>query len=272
MADSAGRLRELLMLRARLFRLEPSRPLRTVRQAAAFVKERRMVMVSGRSSLPLITEAIVGCHIRGSWMGDPEVYRIYRITRRLTGRDLLGVPLILGKETLMDSSLGPAIARIASDNDRRGQVLRQLTPLGRQLLEWVEETGRVRMDRWGPPTHQARPARLFLERHLLVTSRDVHTERGYHTSIVMPWRAGAIATRFAVAARRMMFENAQDVLLLAAIRSAVIAPEREVRRWFAFGAGRIDALVAQGELQRLTVGGRAWLTPMLGDGPGRRYA
>lgn len=260
MVEPAGRLRELQALRARLFRLEPSRPLRTVRQAAAFVKERRMVMVSGRSSLPLMTEAIVGRHIRGSWMADPEVYRIHAITHRLTSRDLLTVPLILGKETLAISSLGPAIARIASDSDRRGEVLRRLTPLARQLLEQVERTGRVRMDRWGAPTRRARPARLLLERYLLVSSRDVHTERGYHTSIVMPWRASAIAKRFAVAARRLTFEKAQDAMLLAAIRSAVIAPEREVRRWFAVGAGRIDALLAQGALQRLTVGGRAWLT------------
>lgn len=260
MAEPAGRLRALLALRARLFRLGPSRPLRTVRQAAAFVKERRMVMASGRSGLPLITESIVGRHIRGSWMGDPEVYRIHGITHRLTSRDLLAVPLILGKETLIDSSLGPAIARIASDANRRQQALRQLTPLARQLLERVEVTGRVRMDRWGPPTRQARPARLLLERYLLVTGRDIHTERGYHTSIVMPWRASAISRRFAAAARRLTFEKAQDVLLLAAIRAAVIAPEREVRRWFAFGAGRIDALLAQGELQRLTVDGRAWLT------------
>ncbi|HET8680126.1 MAG TPA: hypothetical protein VFM39_08380 [bacterium] len=222
------------------------------------MKERRMVMVSGRSSLPLMTEAIAGRHIRGSWMADPEVYRIHGIKRRLTSRDLLAVPLILGKETLVDSSLGPAIARVASDN--RGDVLRQLTPLARHLLEQVERTGRVRMDRWGAPTRRARPARLLLERHLLVTSQDIHTERGYHTSIVMPWRASAIATRFAVAARRLTSEKAQDALLLAALRSAVIAPEREARRWFAFGAGRIAALLAQGALQRLMVGGRAWLT------------
>lgn len=260
MAESVRRLRERLAVRSRLLRLEPSRSLRTVRQAAAFVKERRMVMASGRSSLPLITEAIVGRQIRGSWMGDPEVYRIYEITRRLTSRNLLAVPLILGKETLVDSSLGPAIARIASDSDRRGQVLRQLTPLARRLLERVERTGRVRMDRWGPPTRLARPARLLLERHLLVTSRDVHTERGYHTSVVIPWRASPIAKRFAVAARRLTFDGAQDALLLTAIRSAVIAPEREVRRWFAFGGGGIDDLLAQRKLERLTVSGRAWLT------------
>lgn len=267
MAESA-RVRELLALQARIFRLQPSRPLRTARQAEAFVKERRVVMASGRSSLPLITEAIAGRHIRGSWMADAEVHRIYAITHRLTSRDVLAVPLVLGKETLIDSSLGPAIERIASDSNRRGEVLQRLTPLARQLLERVERTGRVRMDRWAPPTRRARPARLLLERHLLVASRDIHTERGYHTSIVTLWRASAIATRFAVAARRLTFEKAQDALLLAALRSAVIAPEREARRWFAFGAGRIDALLAQGALQRLMVGG-----PRLADsaaclGPG----
>ncbi len=266
-AEPAKRLRELLALRARLFRLQPSRPLRTVRQAAAFVKERRMVMASGRSSLPSITEAIVGRHIRGSWMGDREVYRIHGITHRLRSLDLLAAPLILGKETLIDPSLAPAIARVASDTNRRREALRQLSPLARQLLARVETTGRVRMDHWGPPTRQARPARLVLERHLLVTSRDVHTERGYHTNILMPWRASAISKRFA--AGRLTFEDAQDVLLLAAIRSAVIAPEREARRWFTFGTDRIAALLAEGRIQRLTIHGLPWLTFRPGRVPTR---
>jgi hypothetical protein len=272
MTDPVARLQALRALRARLFRLEPSRPLRTIRQAAAFVKERRVVMASGRSSLPLLTEAIAGRHIRGSWMADREVYRIHGITHRLRSHDVLSVSLILGKETVIDVSLGPAIERIARDAYRRGRAVRQLPPLAQQLLERVEPDGRVRMDRWGPPTRQARPARTLLERHLLVTSRDLHTERGYHTSIVTPWRASASSKRFSKAAVRLTFDQAQDRLLLAAVRSAVIAPEREVRRWFAFGADRIDALIAEGAIDRLTVTGRSWLTGLQGVGLQRGIA
>jgi hypothetical protein len=61
-------------------------------------------------------------------------------------------------------------------------------------------------------------------------------------------------------AAELMFDEAADRLLLAAMRSAVIAPEREVRRWFPFGGARVDVLCERGELRRLIVEGVAWLT------------
>src|SRR4030067_1897423 len=72
-------LEALRAQRLRLHRLEPARPLRGPRAPAAFVRERAIVMESGASGLPVLAEAIVGRHLRGSWMADREVYRIYRV-------------------------------------------------------------------------------------------------------------------------------------------------------------------------------------------------
>lgn len=254
------RFDELQALRLRLHRLDPPRPLRDARRAAAFVRERRIVMSAGHSSLPVLTEAIAGRHLTGSWMAHPEVERIYNILRKLKKHGVLTVPLILGKGVWIDPLLGPAVARIASDPDRCGRARDQLPQLARRLLDEVEANGRVRMDRWSVPTTRARRARVLLERELLVTSSDLHTERGYHTSIVMPWRASNLSARFSKAAARLTFDEAQDQLLLAAVRSAVIAPEREARRWCVFGAERVDIFPAQGKLRRLIANGRTWLT------------
>jgi hypothetical protein len=258
--DPEFRLKALQAQRLRLHRLDPSRPIRGVRAAAQFVHERRLVLTTGRSSLPMLAEAVVGRAISGSWMADPEVHRVYDIVRRVRKYDLFAVPLVQGKETLIDPALGPAVERIASDPNRQALATRALPPLARRLLEDVERAGAVRMDRWDVPTARARRARLLLERELLVGGVELHTERGYHTSVVTQWHRGTFSQRFAHASARLALAAATDQVLAAAVRSAVVAPEREVRRWFPFGGDRIDALIARGALERLVVGRRAWLT------------
>lgn len=247
-------------MRLRLHRLEPSRPLRDARGAAKFVQERRMVMSTGRSSLPLLSEAIAGRPLAGSWMAHPEVERIYTILGKLKRYDVVAAPLILGKETSLTAGLGPAVERIASDAERRDTIRRQLPPLAHRLLDQVEAEGQVRMDHWGVPTKQARAARVLLERELLVRSSGLHTERGYHTAIVVPWQRSTFSKRFSKEAGHLECSEAADRLWLAAVRSAVVVPEREARRWFVLGAGRIETLLTQGKLERLVAGGTVWLT------------
>lgn len=219
-----------------------------------------MVMSTGHSGLPVLAEAIAGRAIAGSWMASPEVYLIHKVLGSVRKYDVVASPLILGKETLFVPALGPAVERIASDPERIKKARKNLPPLARRLLEAVEAEGQVRMDRWGVPIARARPARVLLERALLVAGAEMHTEGGYHTSILRPWRAGAIAQRFARRATALSFEEACAALLRASVRSAVVAPEREVRRWFVFGAEALEALVARRGLRRFTVRRRVWIS------------
>ena len=183
----------LQALRLRLHRVEPPRPLRDARAAAAFVRERGIVMETGSSGLPVLAEAIVGRQIRGSWMADRDVYRIHRILTGTRRRGVVAAPIVMGKETLFVPALGPAIERVAGDPARRRQARDALPPLSRRLLDDVERNGEVRMDRWPRSAVQARRARLLLVRQLLVWSQSIHTEGGYHTAVVIPWRAAAAA-------------------------------------------------------------------------------
>lgn len=218
-------------------------------------------MESGRASLPVLAGAIVGRQIRGSWMADREVFHMYRIFGGISKYGIMSAPIVHGQETLFSPELSPFIERIAGDSSRRERSRTALSPLARQLLDEVERVGEVRMDRWPGPPRPARAARLLLVRQLLVWSKSVHTERGYHTAVVIPWRASAFSIRFARRAARIEYERAQRVLLQAAIHSAVVAPDREVRGWFVFGAGPLDAMIEEGLLQRLQVGRTAWLAP-----------
>lgn len=209
----------------------------------------------------MLAEAITGRPIRGSWMADPEVFRVYELFKKVyKDQDVVALPLILGKDTLVDSSLGPAVERVAGDPERANLARAELPPLARRLLDEVEASGEVRMDRWTVSTARGRNARRRLERDLLVMSREMHTEHGYHTAVVMPWSRSRIAMRFGPPAGQLSYDDACDALVLAAVRSAMVAPEREVRRWFAFAQERIDALLGRGILARLMTGRVAWIT------------
>ena len=217
-------------------------------------------MESGASGLPVLAEAIVGRHLRGSWMADREVYRIYRVMNGVRRHGVVAAPLVLRKETLFVPTLGPAVERVAEDGTRCAQARATLPPLARRLLADVEWHGEIRMDRWLGPQADAGRARLLLVRLLLVWSRSFHTESGYHTAVVIPWRASAFSRRFARRAARLSYEEAARRLLLAGIRSAVIARERDIRRWFVFGSGPLDAMIDEGMIRRLQVGRLPWLT------------
>jgi hypothetical protein len=253
-------LEALQVFRLRRHRLEPSRPLQTPRAAVQFVKERGVVMATGRSSLPTLAEVIVGHHIVGSWMKHPQAHHIYRILRKITGHDILVCPLILGKQALIDPALGSSLERVATDPGRQANARAALSSRARKLLDQVESQGHLRMDRLRGPAGQARQARLLLERELLVVSREVHTERGYHTNVLVPWQRSDFSKRFSREARGLAFDGAKDRLLLTAVRSAIVAPEREARQWFVFGGDRIVPLVASCRLERLIAQGSVWLT------------
>lgn len=219
-----------------------------------------MVMSTGHASLPILAEAIAGRHLPGSWMTHPEAGRIYKLLGHLARSGTVTAPLILGKETLCDPSLGPAVERVATDPARRQAALDTLPLLARQLLETVEAKGELRMDRWTASTPPGRRARVLLERHLLVRGTSFHTERGYHTSLVRPWAESTISQRFATQARRLSLRDAYDQLLIAAVYAAVLAPESEIRRWFIFGDDRMDALIAQRLLVRISRDRQNYLT------------
>jgi hypothetical protein len=223
------------------------------------VRERRIVLEAGQSSLPSVAEVIAGRRLKGSWMAHPEADRIYTVLRALSRLDFLAVPLITGKQTILDPLLGPAIERVASDPARREQAIRRLSPLTHRLLGDVESAGNVRMDSWSVPTQEGRAARLWLERELLVATRRIHTLRGYHTAILMPWRLSPISRRFAGRAARLSSIAAQEMIWLSAVRSAVLAPEREARRWFAFGNDVLDHLMATGKVERIAANAVVWL-------------
>lgn len=115
------------------------------------------------------------------------------------------------------------------------------------------------MDESGFPTREGRAARQALERTLLVVSESLHTDRGFHTALVRPWRESPFAAHRA-AAGRLDMDVAIETLLGAAIRGSVLVPERSATRWFEGCPEAVERLIEREAVQRLTDGRRTWLT------------
>jgi hypothetical protein len=84
-----------------------------------------------------------------------------------------------------------------------------------------------------------RAPRRKLERVGAIVSRDVFGEGHANTSELLRWDQAHPARG----------EGTLDDLIVAAVRAAVEAPEREVRSWFAWKPDT-DRLTAEGRLRR----------------------
>lgn len=256
-ADKGGDIARLEARRAIEHRLT-GKPMRDARQVNAFLRDRRVVMWTGKAAMPSLSNAIAGRELKGSWMANPEVHLIYRLAGKLDD-GVLGAPLILGKRTLLDPSLAPALYGLAADPDAIARRRSKLTPAAAELLGLVHAAGEVRMDELPGETKQLRKARVELEAAFLLYTYDIHTDSGAHTSIALPW-SDSPAAASCRQDQPQSFDTAAVDLVAACLRSAVLATEREIRKWFDGAGPALDTLIASGGAVRLGEGKSAYVT------------
>jgi hypothetical protein len=112
----------------------------TADEALAFVRERGVVLVSGKGPVPRLTEAIANEPIRGSWWAHPKSHHIFAILQAVTdSEEILVCRLVDGKVTLVHRRLWPALVRVAKrfPANRIGKVREEHTPSGRHATREV---------------------------------------------------------------------------------------------------------------------------------------
>ena len=112
----------------------------TPAEAIAFVRERGVVLVSGKGPVPRLTEAIVNGPIKGSWWAHPQSHPIFNVLKAVTNsEEILVCRLVDGKVTLVHRRLWPALVRVAKrfPANRIGQVREEHTPAGRHAIREV---------------------------------------------------------------------------------------------------------------------------------------
>jgi hypothetical protein len=248
-----SRLQQLQERRAYECRLTPDRALESLDEAETFLRDRGLLTRTPDSSLPSLYEA---CHEEayapgaggfGDW--PRTKWRWAGALAERSGVFVLkihrGKSIFLTAETaaLADPICRAEIARMEAADPVWARLLGHLRAAGPSELEDVQTE-------LGLTAKELKNLRYPLERCGAIVSRQVVLETSggghRHTSELARWDhvfpAPAEGT------------TELDDLIVAGVRAAVVAPERELARWFSwpqrFRAGLVDELVENGRLER----------------------
>jgi hypothetical protein len=252
-------LAELRERRAVECRLTPGRALGSLDEAAAFLRDRGMLTRTTDCALPSLYEA---CHEDPYRPGTPG-FGTWPVTKwpwfgQLAGRGYLVTAVHRGKNMivsgevarLLDPICRAEIARMRADDAGWRRLLDHLAAAGPASVEDLPaELGLKRQE--------VKALRSPLERCGAIVSRSLHMTGGGdepHASELARWDQvypGGPGQSDADGDPRAALRE----LVAAGIRAAVVAPERELRRWFSWQwywtDSLVDQLVGEGRVRRV---------------------
>ncbi|HEX3326220.1 MAG TPA: hypothetical protein VHV50_04415 [Actinomycetota bacterium] len=250
-------LAELQERRAHECRLTPDRALETLEDAEDFLADRGLLTRATDSALPSLFEA---CHEPayapgsagfGQWPATKFVWfgqlgaKGYPILNIHRGKNLMVTDQVA---RLIDPICRAEIRRMEEMDPSWARLLRQLADAGPSELDDLQRE-------LGLSPKDLKKIRSPLERcGAIVAHSIVYEDPHRHTSELSRWdQVHPTDLRAPVGTEEVRASLAD--LLVAATRAAVVAPERELRRWFSWQwyweDSLVEDLVAQGRLQRV---------------------
>jgi hypothetical protein len=233
-------------------RLSPARALESLAEAEAFVRDRGVVTLTPSCSLPSLYGACheepytpggkgFGAYPRTKWPWGWELRERAGIhwLRLLRGTGVFLTDAVAGiADPLCREELARAEGGAYGQDPAR--VVAHLAAAGPSLLDEVKEELAL-------SATALRKARAPLERLGAIVTREVVLERHgrhRHTSELRRWDQ--------LEPLPETVPGGAGALLVAGVRAAVLAPEREARNWFSWLASPelVEQLVAEGRLVR----------------------
>jgi hypothetical protein len=236
-------LAELEERRAYECRLTPDRALETLDDGEEFLRDRGLLTRTGDSALPSLFEA---CH-EEPYARDSPGFGQWPATKfpwfgLLGSRGHLILAIHHGKSLLITDELAELVdpicraelARMEREDDEWARLLRHLAEAGPSELDDLQTELSL-------TPKELKSLRTPLERCGAVVARSiVYEEPHRHTSLLARWdqvhsqRSGGDDPR-----------QAFGELLCAGVRAAVVAPEKELSRWFSWRRYWDDELVSE---------------------------
>ena len=249
-------LAELRARRAFECRLVPARALRSLDEAAAFLRDRGLLTRTTDCALPSLYEA---CHDDPYRPGRPGFAtwpeHKWPWFGELAGRGCLITAVHRGKNLIVSGEVAALLDPICRAEIER---MRAADPGWRRLLDHLAVTGpssiedlrtELRLKR-----QELKALRSPLERCGAIVSRSMEVTAGaaeQHASVLARWDQACQAGGGAGTSPG----HALRELVVAGVRAAVVAPEAEVRRWFSWqwywSPVLLDDLAGEGRLRRV---------------------
>ena len=250
------RLAELQERRAYECRLTPAHALETLDDAEEFLLDRGMLTRTTDSALPSLFEA---CHedpyapsspgfgqwprTKFPWFGalGERGYLILKIHR---GKNLIVTDEVAG---LIDPIARAELERMTQAGDDWALLLRHLAAAGPSTLDDLQAELALKPKELKAIRSPLERCGAVVARSLVYATGDSHA----HTAELARWdQVHSVSADVDVHQHRSFAE-----LLLAGVRAAVVAPERELRKWFSWQwyweDEVVDGLVAEGRLERV---------------------
>jgi hypothetical protein len=244
MMEPVEPLAEQLRRRAFECRLTPDRALETLAEAEAFLRDRGLLTRTADCALPSLYEA---CHEDPYKAGSPG-FATWPATKwpwfgELAGRGYLIAGVHRGKNLLVSSEVAGLLDPICRAEIGR---MRAADPGWRRLLDHLAAAGpssvedlrvELRLKR-----QELNALRSPLERCGAIISRSLHVTAGEghpYSSELARWDQAYPGHGEADADPGRALAD----LVAAGVRAAVVAPERELRRWFSWQWYWMDTLV-----------------------------
>ncbi len=239
--------------RARECRLTPDRALDTLDEAEEFLRDRGLLTRTADSALPSLFEA---CH-EEPYARDSPGFGQWPATKfpwfgRLGAHGHLILAIHRGKSLLVTDEVAAVLdpicraelARTLAEEEGWARLLRHLADAGPSELEDLQTELAL-------TPKELKSLRSPLERCGAIVARSIVYEDPHrHTSLLARWDQVRPEPSGADDPREALGD-----LLCAGVRSAVVAPERELARWFSWrwywDDGLVDELVRAGRLVRV---------------------
>lgn len=180
--------------------------------------ERSGLLLVSDQHFPSVAYLIARRRRKGSWWSHPEAQTIFAVTELLDDHpDVLIMKLISGKVTFVHRELWGRIYSIGVA--REDWQMKPLSPAAKSLLKKIDSEGRVQTGGLGK-AFDPKPgdAARELEFHLLIHSRQAHTQSGAHHKTLQTWDEWATSAGFKAraknpaAARRFLEERVDWIL------------------------------------------------------------
>jgi hypothetical protein len=153
--------------------------MRPVGRVLAALGDKGLLLTQDKT-FPSVVGILTGESLRTSWWSHPKAQLIFSVLSELADHpDVLFTKLLCQKDTLVHRCLWPAVLTVGSARDP--WQMQRLSVDGKSLLERLGK-GRGPVRAVGAPVKE-------LERRLLVTTQEIHTESGRHEMALESWQA-----------------------------------------------------------------------------------
>jgi hypothetical protein len=247
-------LSDLQERRSHALRLTPDRALASLDEAAEFVRERGLVTLTPSGSLPSLFEA---CQeepydpAKSGFAQWPRTKHWWPVALE-EREDVVATKLLRGKTLLLSAEVARVVdpicraelARLVQSDPEWARLLRHLETAGPSQLDDLRTELELR-------PRDLKALRSPLERCGALVRRQLVLETAggghVHTTELARWDQ--------VVPRAAHGEPDLGELVVAGVRAAVVAPERELARWFSWPwrweDGLVERLVRAGRLERV---------------------